>query len=216
MDRGTCQATVHRVTQCQTHTSNLALIWGGGLPKQLSGKESVCQRRRNRRCRFSPWVRKISWRRKWQPTRVVLPGKSHGQRSLEGCSSWGHRESDTTEWLNVQALRAGPLENKTLGVELNEMTDFHWSVDFIDLWELNLENHMLPWPHPRRECDPCLLLSCSPLCLPPGVGSLPWPPSVAGGLKIKRPLAPNLSLGHRFTTHWSSWCGELGISLYLL
>ena len=33
----------------------------------------------------------------------------------------------------MQALRAGPLENKTLGVELNEMTDFHWSVDFIDL-----------------------------------------------------------------------------------
>ena len=115
------------------------------LPRHLGGKESVCQHRRNR---FSPTVRKISWRRKWQATRVVLPGKSHGQRSLEGCSSWGHRESDTSEWLNIQALRAGPLENETLGVELNEMTDFHWSVDFIDLWELNLEHRMLPWPHP--------------------------------------------------------------------
>jgi len=35
---------------------------------------------------FKPWVGKIPWRRKWQPTSVFLPGKSHGQRSLEGYS----------------------------------------------------------------------------------------------------------------------------------
>ena len=40
---------------------------------------------------------KIPWRRKWQPTPVLLPEESHGQRSLEGCSPWGHKESDTTE-----------------------------------------------------------------------------------------------------------------------
>ena len=39
-------------------------------------------------------------RRKWQPTPVVLPGKSHGWRSLVGYSPWGHKESDTTEWLH--------------------------------------------------------------------------------------------------------------------
>ena len=39
----------------------------------------------------------FSWRRKWQPTPVFLPGKLHGQRSLVGYSSWGHRESDVTE-----------------------------------------------------------------------------------------------------------------------
>ena len=38
-------------------------------------------------------------RRQWQPTPVFLPGKSHGWRSLVGCSPWGHCESDTTEWL---------------------------------------------------------------------------------------------------------------------
>ena len=43
------------------------------------------------------WVGKISWRRKWQTTPVLLPGKSPGQRSLVGYSSWGHKESDTTE-----------------------------------------------------------------------------------------------------------------------
>ena len=41
------------------------------------------------------WVEKIPWRRKWQPTPVFLPGKSHRQRSLVGYSPWGCKESDT-------------------------------------------------------------------------------------------------------------------------
>ena len=44
-----------------------------------------------RRLRFDSWVRKIPWRRKWQPTPVLLPGESHGQRSLAGYSPWGHK-----------------------------------------------------------------------------------------------------------------------------
>ena len=40
------------------------------------------------------------WRRQWQPTPVLLPGKSHGRRSLVGCSPWGREELDTTEWLH--------------------------------------------------------------------------------------------------------------------
>ena len=43
----------------------------------------------------------MHWRRKWQLTPVFLPGKSHGQRSLVGCSPWGRKESDTTEWLHI-------------------------------------------------------------------------------------------------------------------
>ena len=39
-------------------------------------------------------------RGQWQPTPVLLPGKSHGRRSLVGCSPWGHKESDTTERLH--------------------------------------------------------------------------------------------------------------------
>ena len=49
---------------------------------------------------FNPWVRKILWRRKWQPTPVLLPGKSHGWRSLVGYSPWGRKELDMTERLN--------------------------------------------------------------------------------------------------------------------
>ena len=41
-----------------------------------------------------------SWRRQWHPTPELLPGKSHGWRSLVGCSPWGHEESDTTERLH--------------------------------------------------------------------------------------------------------------------
>ena len=52
----------------------------------LSGKESACW---CRRCELDPFVKKISWRRKWQPTPVFLPGKSHRQRSLVGYSPWG-------------------------------------------------------------------------------------------------------------------------------
>ena len=70
---------------------------GCGLPKWLSGKESTCQCRKPR---LDSWVEKIPWRRKWQPTPVSLPGKSHGQRNLAGYSPWGHKESDMTEWFN--------------------------------------------------------------------------------------------------------------------
>ena len=47
--------------------------------------------------RFNPWVRKIPWRREWQPATVFLPGDSHRQRSLEGYSPQGCKELDTTE-----------------------------------------------------------------------------------------------------------------------
>ena len=50
------------------------------------------------------WVRKIPWRRERQPSPVSLPGKSHGQRSLVGCSPWGCKESDMTEWLTLSLL----------------------------------------------------------------------------------------------------------------
>ena len=46
---------------------------------------------------FDPWVRKIPWSRKWQPTPVFLPGEFHGQRSLKGYSPWSLEESDMTK-----------------------------------------------------------------------------------------------------------------------
>ena len=63
------------------------------LPWWFSGKESMCQRRRPR---FSPQVGKTLWRRKWQAAPVFLPGKSHGQRSLEDYSPWGLKRGIST------------------------------------------------------------------------------------------------------------------------
>jgi len=51
------------------------------LPRWHSGTESTSQCRRCLRLGFDPWVRRISWSRKWQPTPVFLPGEFHGQRS---------------------------------------------------------------------------------------------------------------------------------------
>ena len=53
---------------------------------------------------IDPWVGKIPWRRKWQPTPVVLPGESHGWRSLVGYSPRGHKELDMTEQLDFTLL----------------------------------------------------------------------------------------------------------------
>ena len=52
-----------------------------------------------RRPRFKPWVRKIPWRREWQPTSALLPRECHRQSSLAGYSPWDLKELDTTEWL---------------------------------------------------------------------------------------------------------------------
>ena len=59
--------------------------------------KNACWCRRCRRHRFDPWIRKISWRREWQPTPTFLLGISHGQRSLDSYSPWGYKESDATE-----------------------------------------------------------------------------------------------------------------------
>ena len=53
---------------------------------------------------FDPWVGKIPWGRKWQPTPVFLPGESHGQRSLAGYSPKGCKEFHTTKGLSTHTL----------------------------------------------------------------------------------------------------------------
>ena len=56
-----------------------------------------------------PWAGEILWRRKWQPTPVPLPGKSHGRRSVVDYSSWGRKESDRTERLHFHFCSSGHL-----------------------------------------------------------------------------------------------------------
>ena len=83
---------------------------GRGLPRWLSRKESACPCRRHRRYEFSPWVRKMPWRRKWQPTQVILPAESHGQRSLVRYSPWGCKDTDMTEGPSTHTCTLGRKE----------------------------------------------------------------------------------------------------------
>ena len=79
---GMADALIH--TTLAFHYVSTSLV--AQTVKRLSGRPG-----------FEPWVGKIPWRRKWQSTPVLLPGKSHGQRSLVGYSLWGRKESDMTE-----------------------------------------------------------------------------------------------------------------------
>ena len=89
----------------------------GVLPRWLSDEKSAY--RSCKRCGFNPWVRKIPWRRKWQPTPVFLPGKFHRQRSLVGYSPYCHKESDTTEDTHIPELQAVFIS-----------TDIHFTIAF--------------------------------------------------------------------------------------
>ena len=83
-DRGAWWATVHSVAKSQT--------WLKWFSMHAQGTPS--RRKSLHQCRVE------FRRRQWHPTPVLLPGKSHGQRSLVGCSPWGGEESDTTEQLH--------------------------------------------------------------------------------------------------------------------
>ena len=80
IDRGGCQAAVCGATKESDTTDQLSF----GLPWWLRGQRICLQH-------------SIPWRREWLPAPVVLPGESHGQRSLTGYSPWGHKEPNTTE-----------------------------------------------------------------------------------------------------------------------
>ena len=81
-----------------------------GFPVGTSGKEPACQCRTHERHGFDPWVGKIPWRRKGQPTPVFLPGKSHIDRgalwaTVLGLQRVGHNLAIKT----VAAATAGSL-----------------------------------------------------------------------------------------------------------
>ena len=67
-----------------------------GFPGGSVVKNPPANARDGRRHGFDSWVRKIPWRMKGQPTKVFLPGKSHGQKSILGYSPWGCKRVDRT------------------------------------------------------------------------------------------------------------------------
>ena len=85
MDRGDWWATVYRVTKTWTWLSDLAFYKGTYSQNAINLHSHYL---------LLKCVTLL------HPTPVLLPGKSHGRRSLVGCSPWGHEESDMTEWLH--------------------------------------------------------------------------------------------------------------------
>ena len=117
------KALLHCLTVIETKVITVNLFFfflqccgACGLSMWLSGKESACQCRKHKRHGFDPWVRKISWGRKWQATPVFLPGKFHGQRSLVGSQRVGH------DWVNEYAPTLGHVG---LSFQTNDWT---WAV----------------------------------------------------------------------------------------
>ena len=86
------------------------ISWGKVGPLILTFIEASSFNLQCGRPGFYPWVGKIPWIRKWQPTPVFLPRKSHGLRSLVGYSPLGRKESDTTERLHFLPLALNLLE----------------------------------------------------------------------------------------------------------
>ena len=85
---------------------------------------------------FDPWVRKIPWRRRWQPTPIFLSGES--QRSLTGCSLWVRKESDMTwatnthtrkrEWSGWQKEKPGKISiSQSTGRGRSKNSPTHWN-----------------------------------------------------------------------------------------
>ena len=109
MDRGAWWVMVHGVAELDTSEACIHVCTHKSVPLYvvifMIGTSLVAQRVKHlpssskcRRPGFDPWVGKIPWRRKWQPTPVFLSGKPHGWRSLVAYSPWSHKESDITDF----------------------------------------------------------------------------------------------------------------------
>ena len=99
-----------------------------GLLRWLNGKESSCQCTKLG-CGFNPWAEKISRRRKWQPTPVSLPGKSHGQRGLVGYSPWGRKRvgHDLATKQQLSSLTVGHFQNQNLHKIYEKSASVTWN-----------------------------------------------------------------------------------------
>ena len=112
---------------CRKKKNDTLLVFRGGSVC----KESTCSAGDTGRCKFNPWVRKIPWRRKWQPTPGFLPGKSRGQRSPADCSARGSESQTTSQNIvsslsflssEVMLLKPPGLETSPPGALLNRKT----------------------------------------------------------------------------------------------
>ena len=135
----------------------------------------------------------MHWRRKWQPTPVVLPGESQGQQSLVGCRLWGRTESDTTEVTAAaverpcRKLRRGRRRSGTSA----ELPQAGWVLlSAQHLSPLSIKDAVQvchPFPAQAR-----LLCSCLNLFLP-GAVTLSWPSRTLRAISLHESFCPHLN-----------------------
>ena len=89
---------------------------------------STCQCRRCQRLSFDSWVRKIPWRRKWQPIPVFQLGESHGQRSLVGYSLWGHKRVGLNDCATAHTCTQDPVAGQELLLKRRVVIHRRWQV----------------------------------------------------------------------------------------
>ena len=84
-----------------------------GLPRWFGDKESTCQCRKHRRCKFDPWVGRIPRNRKWQAILAFLPGKFHGTEEPGRIQSMGSQSQTWLKQLSSHARSDHPFPNET-------------------------------------------------------------------------------------------------------
>ena len=104
-----------------------------GLLRWCSDKESACQCRKCRSCRFDPclWVRKIPWSMKWQLATVCMPGKFNGQRNLAGLSPWVYKELDLIERLSTYNMLT-VVSHHTVHYNSSTYVSYDWKLTSFD------------------------------------------------------------------------------------
>ena len=123
----------------------------------FGGKESILQCRRLGKHGFDPGIGKILWRRKWQPTPVFLPGKSHGQKRLAGYSPQGCKALDMIQQLNKTTSYGKPLSVWLTGSLIcqlfweNSLPLHHCTVSLFSLLWMNLCLFSITWLEPLKK-----------------------------------------------------------------
>ena len=144
-------------------TTLLSIKWGNGTSLVVQAVKNLPAMQKPG---FDPWVRKIPWRREWQPTPVFLHGESPGQRNLAGYSPWGPKELDTTERLTLS------LSNEEL--ELRKCRQLDQCNSGAEKWSLVIRTRVLCPSGTQFLCS--LLLPTAPWVRFQGLGGLrTWP-----------------------------------------
>ena len=143
------------------HVCQVPRIWG--FPGGAMVKESACQCRSCKRHRFDPWVRKIPWRRKWQPTPVFLPGNPTDRGASQATQSVGSQRIGHNWVSTSKHLEYGRLNNYEFSLSLGISHAPEVSLECLPL------SLVCRYEEAKKSCA-LYHLSCLSIPLLPGLG----------------------------------------------